>query len=199
MGVINKESWVKVSVQLQRNLWAIGLVLSLLVTQSQMAVGQIQFSVGDQTEPNSRQPAENLNEAHRALLKARQALAHSDVETAQSMLNAAKQHASDFSQIGDSPDTIQLMIDRQSQLAKQASQQDRSYNSGAASFLLTQAEALVYYQDFETAEMLISQARKFPVQFTPAIGNPDQLEELIKNAKSNAVLPKQNRLKSPRR
>jgi len=190
---------VKVSVRLQQGLWAFALVLSIVVTQSPMAMGQIQFNLGDQgssalDEAGSsavQQPAASPVEAQRALLKARQALAHSDVQTAQAMLDAAKQQAVDFSQIGDSPETVQKMIDRQSQLAELASQKDRSYNAGAASFLLTQAEALVYYQDFETAEMLISQAKKFPVQFNAAIGNPDQLEEMIKVAKSNAAQAQQ--------
>ena len=194
---------MRVSGRLQQGLWAFALVLSLVVTQSQMAIGQIEFSVGDvggqfvpsgeQAESFSaaQQPAANLVEAQRSLLKARQALAHSDVETAQAMLDAAKRHAVDFAQLGDSPATIQSMIDRQSQLAELAKQKDRSYNSGAASFLLTQAEALVYYEDFETAEMLISQAKKFPVQFSPAIGNPDQLTEMIKIAKNNAALARQ--------
>lgn len=179
---------MKVSVRLQQGLWAIALVLSLVVAPSQMAMGQIQLSVGDQPAKADQKSAGNLVEAQRALLKARQALAHSDVETAQSMLDAAKQQAVDFNQLGDSPATVQTMIDRQNQLAELASQKDRSYNSGAASFLLTQAEALVYYQDFETAEMLISQAKKFPVQFNDAIGNPDQLEQMIKVAKNNAAV-----------
>ena len=194
MGVKIKEGCVKVSVRLQQGLWAFALVLSIVVTQSPMAIGQIQLSLGDQgssaldeTGPSAVQQPASPVEAQRALLKARQALAHSDVQTAQAMLDAAKQQAVDFSQIGDSPDTVQKMIDRQSQLAELASQKDRSYNAGAASFLLTQAEALVYYQDFETAEMLISQAKKFPVQFNPAIGNPDQLVEMIKVAKNNAA------------
>ena len=203
MDFKNKKSCVKVSERLQQGLWALVVVLSLLVTQSQLAIGQIEFSVGDvgsQSVPAGeqpgfssapQQPTGSLIEAQRSLLKARQALAHSDVQTAQSMLDAAKRQNVDFSQIGDSPSTVQSMIDRQSHLAELANQKDRSYNSGAASFLLTQAEALVYYQDFETAEMLISQARKFPVQFNPAIGNPDQLTEMIKVARNNAALAQQ--------
>jgi len=199
MGVKNKESCVKVSVRLQQGLWAFALLLSIVVTHSSMAVGQIEFSLGgqgtselDETGSSTvKQHAESPVEAKRALLKARQALAHSDIQTAQAMLDAAKQQAVDFKQVGDSPETVQKMIDRQSQLAELASQKDRSYNAGAASFLLTQAEALVYYQDFETAEMLITQAKKFPVQFNTAIGNPDQLEEMIKVAKSNATQAQQ--------
>ncbi len=80
--------------------------------------------------------------AQRTLLKARQALAHGDVETATAMLKSAEQIQTDFKTIGDSPQTIDSMIKRQNQLAELAQSGDRSYNSRAASFLLTQAEAL---------------------------------------------------------
>ena len=48
----------------------------------------------------------------------------------------------------------------------------------------------MYYQDFETAEMLISQARKFPVEFNSDIGNPDQLEKMIEVARTMQQSPK---------
>ena len=115
---------------------------------------------------------ESLVAAKRTLLKARQALAHGDVETATTMLKSASQYRVDFEKIGDSPDTISAMIQRQNQLGEMARNQDRSYNAGAASFLLTQAEALIYYRDYDNAQMLIEQAQRFPVEFTPAIGNP---------------------------
>ena len=195
---------MKVSERLQQGLWAFVVVLSLLVTQSQVVVGQVEFSIGDtggqfvptaeqaETSPApQQQTTSSLVEAQRALLKARQALAHSDVDTAQAMLDVAKRQNIDFSQIGDSASTVQSMIERQFQLTELANQKDRSYNSGAASFLLMQAEALVQYEDFETAEMLISQAKKFPVQFNPTIGNPDQLTEIIKVARNNAALAQQ--------
>ena len=104
------------------------------------------------------------------------------------MLEAAKKQAVDFKQIGDSPATVQSMIDRQNQLGELARNRAPSYNAGAASFLLTQAEAMMYYQDFETAEMLISQARKFPVEFNSSIGNPDALEQMIKVARNHAAV-----------
>ncbi len=104
------------------------------------------------------------------------------------MMESASQHAIDFKKIGDSPATIQSMIDRQNQLTQLRSKNDPAYNAGAASFLLTQAEALTYYQDFETARMLISQARDFPVEFNAAIGNPDQLEKMIEVAQNNAAV-----------
>lgn len=194
---------MRVSVRLQKSLWASALVLSLAVTQSpSMTFGQNQFPVGNtvansvngQFSPPGEQSAPvptdkaTMVEARRALLKARQALAHSDVETAKAMMESARQHVVDFKQIGDSPTTIQSMIDRQTQLTELRRRNDPAYNAGAASFLLTQAEALTYYQDFETAQMLITQARDFPVEFNSAIGNPDQLEQMIEVAKNNAAV-----------
>jgi general secretion pathway protein D len=123
-------------------------------------------------------------------LKARQALAHGDVETATAMMKSAQQFNVDFKALGDSPQTVSGMIQRQNQLAELAQSGDRSYNSGAASFLLTQAEALIYYRDFENAEMLIEQARKFPVEFSPAIGNPDQLAAMIEAARRSTAQSK---------
>lgn len=138
-----------------------------------------------------------MAEARRALLKARQALAHSDVATAKAMMASAKQHVVDFKKIGDSPATIQSMIDRQNQLTELRSKNDPAYNAGAASFLLTQAEALTYYQDFETAQMLITQARDFPVEFNSAIGNPDQLERMIEMARNNSAVAQTAQHASP--
>ena len=140
-------------------------------------------------DPDIETPAFEKNavsprEAQRTLLKARQALARGDVEMASAMVRAAEQFEVDFKTIGDSPDTIASMIQRQNELGELAKAQDGSYNSGAASFLLTQAEALIYYQDFDTAEMLIGQARKFPVEFDANIGDPDKLIQILTAAKA---------------
>jgi hypothetical protein len=128
--------------------------------------------------------------AQRALLKSRQALAHGDVDTATTMLESAKQYPINFQSIGDSPATVASMIERQNQLATAAEnakqgQADPSYNAGAASFLLTQAEALIYYRDFDTAELLISQAEMFPVEFTSAIGDPAKLTKLLNETRDS--------------
>lgn len=193
---------MRVSVRLQQNLWATALVVSLIVTQSpSTALGQTQFPVGDSTattatgefSPATQQSPigsdkANLAEARSALLKARQALALSDVETAKKMLASAKRLAVDFQQIGDSPQTVQSMIDRQEQLQElRERDQIQAFNAGAASFLLTQAEALTYYQDFETAEMLVNSAKGFPVEFNSTIGNPDDLLRLIEVSRNAAA------------
>ncbi len=143
----------------------------------------LQANAGGAPATPVAQSPELANTAQQTLLKARTALAHGDVVTAKAMLESASQIKIDFKSIGDSPSTISAMLERQGELAKMAQAQDRSYNAGAASFLLTQAEALIYYRDFETAEMLIDQASKFPVEFNESIGDPNKLKQLITTAK----------------
>ena len=192
---------MRVSVRLKQSFWATALIVSMIVTQSpSLALGQSQFSTqgtaasanGEFTPPAQQSPVESdeasLAEARRALLKARQALAHSDVETAKAMLESAKRHDVDFQKIGDSPQTVQSMIDRQHLLEElRQRNEQQAFNSGAAAFLLTQSEALMYYHDFDTAEMLVKNAQKFPVEFNSTIGNPVELLKLIELARSAAT------------
>ena len=191
---------MRVTVRLQQNLWATALVVSLAVTQSPtMAFGQTQYEQGQSPATGSYStlggqqqtaPAKKdaLGEARNALLKSRQALANSNTELASSILASVKQYNVDFKQIGDSPRTVQSMIDRQNQLAEMMKAQDPDFNTGAASFFLKQAEALMYYRDFDTATALIAEARRFPVEFNSTTGIPDQLEKMIELAKSNAAI-----------
>ena len=79
---------------------------------------------------------------------------------------------------------FQSLIDRQNQLAAMAERRDPDYNAGAASFFLVQAEALLYYQDFDNAETLIKHARSFNVEFNDRIGDPDRLEKLLQVSRS---------------
>ncbi|MFK7766740.1 MAG: hypothetical protein AB8B55_05925 [Mariniblastus sp.] len=189
---------MRVSVRLQQNIWATALVMSLAVTQSPtMTFGQNQYepsqsaasgsytTLGDQAAPAAES---QLDKARSALLKSRQALANSNTELASSILESAKQYSVDFKQIGDSPRTVQSMIDRQNQLADMMKAKDPAFNAAAASFFLKQAEALMYYRDFDTATALITEARRFPVEFNASTGNPDQLEKMIEVAKSNAAV-----------
>ncbi len=145
--------------------------------------------------PSAETPLGNsVAAAQQALLKARQALAQGDVDTATMMLNTAKQLQVDFSAVGDTPETVSSMIQRQGQLANMVQAKDPAYNTGAASFLLIQAEALIQYRDLETAEMLIKQAQMFPVEFTPAVGSPEKLLALLASAKTQPS-PKSETLK----
>jgi len=90
-----------------------------------------------------------------------------------------------FDALGDSPRTIQTLVNRQNQLARMAQSQHPEYNAGAASFFLIQAEALLYYQDLDGAETLIKHARNFNVEFNEKIGDPDRLEKLLAISRSS--------------
>ena len=117
--------------------------------------------------------------AQAALLKARQAIAVGDVASATALADEARKAASDFTSIGDSPELIGQLIDQQNQLASMRAEANPNYNRGAATFLLAQANALLKYQDTKTSKTLIQQAQQFNVQFTPDMGNPDQLLAVI--------------------
>ncbi len=140
------------------------------------------LSAGD-SEPNAAL-TQDLESAKTALLKARQAIALGDVGTAQLEASKARESATDFSAIGDSPTLIEQLIDQQNQLASMRAEADPNYNRGAASFLLSQANALLKYQDLKNARMLIQQAQQFNVTFTPDMGNPDQLLSVIDSLES---------------
>lgn len=191
-----------VSVRLKQTNWAraLGVLMATAVSASSIyaqtdtsagfqfsdsgiKVEQQLGSPGIQSPPKAITPAE----AKQTLLKARQALAMGDLQTAKQLLETASSYNVDYKAVGDSPATVQSMIDRQSQLLTLKSNEDPAFNAGAASFLLTQAEALIYYQDFETAEALITQARRFPVDFNAAIGNPDQLATILETARAKAM------------
>ena len=121
----------------------------------------------------------DLQTASSALLAARQALAVGDVETAAAKITTARSVVKDFSRLGDSPETIQQLLQRQDQLADMRAQADPDYNRQAAAFLLTQAKTLIKYRDVQTSRMLVEQAQQFQVSFTPEMGDPKQLLEEI--------------------
>lgn len=130
------------------------------------------------TLPSGTSPSD-LDGARMALLKARQAIAVGDVATAQALVQTAQQSTADFTSIGDSPALISQLIDQQNQLSSMRAQADPNYNRGAAAFLLSQANALLKYQDLKTSRMLIQQAQQFNVTFTPDMGNPTQMLSVI--------------------
>ena len=122
---------------------------------------------------------QDVEGAKQALLKARQAIAVGDVASAQTFAASAKEAASDFAAVGDSPALIEQLIDQQNQLAAMRSEANPNYNRGAAAFLLSQANALLKYKDLKTSRMLIEQSQQFNVTFTADMGNPQQLLSVI--------------------
>ena len=137
----------------------------------------VQPSVAPQV--NAAPLRQDLDAAAQSLLKARQAIAVGDVETAKAMSAAAQQSTSDFSALGDSPVLIGRLIDQQNRLTTMRAESDPNYNRDAAAFLLSQANALVKYKDLKTSRMLIEQSQQFNVNFTPEMGNPQQLLTVI--------------------
>ena len=183
---------MRVSVRL-KGIWASALIASFAMVQAPASTyGQTQAASAVQSNAASSMIVDEANideAAKRVLLRARQALAQSDLTQAESLLKEAAAMSANFDALGDSPATIQALVDRQNQLVGMAQGQHPEYNAGAASFFLVQAEALLYYQDFDGAETLIKHARSFDVQFNDKIGDPDRLEKLLEI--SRASLPKQ--------
>ena len=126
--------------------------------------------------------------AKMTLLKARQALAHGDVTTAEMMVKSAQQYKVDFTVLGDSPQAVENMIAYQRELAKMAAAKDRSFNTQAAKFLLEQANTMVEYQDLDTAQMLMEQAKKFPVDFANFKMTPETLAAKIQSQQATMQL-----------
>ena len=178
---------MRVSVRL-KGIWASALIASFAMVQTPaLTYGQTQTALAVQTPASPTSDANIDDAAKKVLLRARQALAQSDLTAAADLLNQAAAMKADFDALGDSPATIQSLVDRQNQLVEMAQSQHPEYNAGAASFFLVQAEALLYYQDFDGAETLLKHARSFNVN--EKAGDSDRLEKLLEI--SRASLQKQ--------
>ncbi|MCH2178742.1 MAG: hypothetical protein MK106_08055 [Mariniblastus sp.] len=178
---------MRVSERLQHGFWTWALIgAAALIGLQVQAMGQTgspadnsNSFVPNKTTEDTGGSLDKNGPAKMALLKARQALAHGDVTTAEMMVKSASQYKVDFSALGDSPDAVNSMIAYQRALADLAAAKDRTFNSKAASFLLTQANSMVEYQDLETANMLVAQAKKFPVDFATLKLSPETVTERI--------------------
>ena len=133
------------------------------------------------------------NGGQEALLKARQALAIGEMAKAKSMIESARHLPFDQSITSDTPAKVEAMLARHAQLVQMYQSGDtNAYNHGAAMFLLEQADQLLDYRDFETANSLVSQARGFEVQFKPGDLNPDHVLRRMQQIQSVAVAPTRN-------
>ncbi len=127
------------------------------------------------------------------LLQARQALAAGDLQAAKTLVDSARQSDVDFSQQTDSPDHVQKMIDRQNSLADLASGGDAiRFNHDASIFLLEQADGLIQYGDWTTAETIVLQAKNFPAHYEADEMNPDQMMAKLNDARGSAAAASQN-------
>ena len=169
---------MKVSERLQHGFWAWSVIAATAIlgipvqtmgqtdqSSADASNASVHTQLGD-TEFNALASATSQAEqARMTLLKARQALAHGDLATAETMVFAARRISVDFDQLGDSPDAVQSMIAYQIELAKLAKAKDRSFNTKAAEFLLQQAVTMIQLGDLQTAHQLVDQAQRFPVDF----------------------------------
>lgn len=157
----------------------------------------VTFSLGQTTGENTPSlPAPQLTEdredaqedaVRQLLLKARRSLANGDTDDAKRLVEEARAFEVDYTVVGDQPDLVDSMIKRQLQLMDLYDQRDPSFNPQAAAFLLLQADGLISYQDFGTAEILINQAAQFQVTFTEATGTPEQMMEKLKAAREKVA------------
>ena len=150
--------------------------------------GATEFALGDLpmkgTQPSQPMSESEIEAVLRTFLQARQALAHGDTVTAQLMVESVSNRTIDFEQIGDSPEFVNAMIKRQNELTSMANLHDPAYNESAAAFLLSQAEALIHYNDFDNATLLIDQAKSFPIEFDSLPSTPAGIEKMMAEAKS---------------
>jgi general secretion pathway protein D len=123
-----------------------------------------------------------LSDGQQHLFAARRSLAMGDVAAAKKAIQLARQSQTDFSALGDSPEQLEAMVERQNQLVAmyQQGSADSGYDVGAAKFLMEQAEMLYKYQDFETSKMLVEQASTFTtVDFSKFETSPERMLTII--------------------
>lgn len=117
-----------------------------------------------------------------ALLRdARRALANRDVRQAAQFTAQARQLGVNYPLNEDSPDKVD-------QLVKKATQLPTPQTPGVApadvarmqaQFLLEQAEGLLRYRDFDTAERLARQAKQLPAEYKPFERTPDRVLDQV--------------------
>ena len=110
---------MRVSVRL-KGIWASALIASFAMVQGPASTyGQTEAAPAVQKTPAAATvvtEANTDNAAKQVLLRARQALAQSDLATAEALLNQAAAMPANFDALGDSPSTIQALVNRQNQL-----------------------------------------------------------------------------------
>ena len=197
---------MRVMERLQHGLAAAGIIAATFAfaTVPKTALGQIvtptapygQSEQGSGTlSPEAQQSAEpatsQLSALDDAFYRARHAVALGDLASATSILQriegAAQQPNFGASQTGDSIQNIRTLIQQQTNLAQMAVDKTPGYNEQAANFLLQQATAILKYNDVNTAEMLASQAQRFPVDFATQPIAPSTIMETINKLKSGTI------------
>lgn len=130
--------------------------------------------------------------ARNALLQARRALAQGDIPGAQSFVDQAKTMSVDFNQLGDSPQAVEAMIGKQNDLVKMQDGDDvDGFNNAAGLFFVEQAQALMAYQDWRTAESILALAKEFPADYASNNIDVDALLAQAKSGMAAAAAPTQ--------
>ncbi|HMO14184.1 MAG TPA: hypothetical protein PKD64_07600 [Pirellulaceae bacterium] len=177
------------SSSIKTKLTAIALAASLFASAPALIAQDSAYANGASQQQIQSHLARNGAEA---LLKGRQALAQQDVAAAKKWLADSKLHDDSTSAI-DSPAKLETMIRRFEELVGTLRNSDANrYNQEAALFLLEQAEMLIEYGDFTTAESLVFTSRQFPAQL-PATGRtPDSVMGKLATARGSHAASQAN-------
>jgi general secretion pathway protein D len=132
--------------------------------------------------------APTSNAAMQSLAQARKALASGDIGAATRHMQQAEQAGGDFTAWGDSPAKVAAMIKRQGELVEMSKSGDAGqFNIQAAKFLMEQADQLLVHKDWSSAEQLVQQAGKFPVDFKTVGMDPQSMLSKISVARGDAM------------
>ena len=180
---------MKVSTRLNHGFWTLGAICVLALGFQVQSFGQTHTAVTEHGSPatiaGGQSAAVSAQAAGRALHKARAALAVGDLNLAMQMVQLAKTHPVDFQTLGDTPASVESLISYHQDLASMQQRKDPAYESKAATFLLQQANMILAYQDFETAELLAGQASQFNVDFAGQALNPQSMMTRINSVRQS--------------
>jgi len=143
-------------------------------------------------ESNPPSSSAKTNESQQALLQARRALAAGLTDKAKSLVESARNLPIGTEAGSDTPVKVEAMIARHTDLVEMYQAGDNAaYNYGAAMFLLEQADGLLQYNDFTTADSLVKQARAFEVEFKPGDLTPNLVLTRLEQLKMASMKPAQ--------
>jgi len=137
------------------------------------------------TAPNAA-PA-NLQTGQEMLRDARKELARRNIKRAGELANQAKTLGITYPLHADSPDRVLDLLQRLQ--AMQTMPNDANLTKAQGSFLLMQAEGLLYHREWEPAEHLAQQAKAMGVVNGPYSRGPDAILQQAALLKANANGP----------
>ena len=137
---------------------------------------------------NSQQPAaglaaqapprgdDNRAQSDRLLLAARKSLAVGDATQAARLAAQAKTLAVRYDLHDDSPAKVEGTIQKYSELARlSGNKESEAYRRRYVDLLMSQAEQLLVWKEYEDAERLATDAARIPVTYGPFDAKPDDL------------------------